>query len=114
MQKASIILGLLGGVCSMVLWIVLNFYNPYSNVLEIGVIMSTFIMLFSPACLAIMAVMAQQKYMMLIAFIWSLPISLYMAATPGIFALFGITTFTYLASFILMILVRKKVVIVDS
>lgn len=110
LKRVAIILGMLGSGSSMGLWLVLNFYNPYSNVLDTSVLMSTFVMLFLPACLAMMAVMAQQKYMMLIAFLWSLPISLYMLATPGVFAMFGITVLTYLASFILMVFAGKTVV----
>jgi uncharacterized membrane protein len=45
--------------------------------------------------------------LMLIAFFWSLPISLYLA-TPGPFALFGITSISYLISYFFMRVEKKR------
>ena len=69
---------------------------------------NTFFMLFLPACLAIIASLITKKFLMLLAFVWSLPLSLYLVLTPGIFALFGITCITYLISFLFMKLSKSK------
>lgn len=87
----------------MVLWFVFNFMNSYSNQINIDTTMITFIMLFLPACLAIISSYKSKKVFMLIAFIFSLPMSVYCLMTPSIFAFFGITSFTYLVSFLLML-----------
>ncbi|MEC1640045.1 hypothetical protein P9E76_00080 [Schinkia azotoformans] len=106
-KKVSAMLGLISGLLSICLWISLSFFNPYSNAVDIEPIINTFIMLFLPACLAITSSIMSKKLLMLIAFLWALPISLYMAMTPGIFALFGVTCFAYLLSYLLM-LVRVR------
>ncbi|KEF35894.1 hypothetical protein M670_04948 [Schinkia azotoformans MEV2011] len=106
-KKVSAMLGLISGLLSICLWISLSFFNPYSNAVDIEPIINTFIMLFLPACLAITSSIMSNKLLMLIAFLWALPISLYMVMTPGIFALFGVTCFCYLLSYFLM-LVRVR------
>nr|WP_106781443.1 hypothetical protein [Lysinibacillus timonensis] len=100
------ILGIVAGIASIVLWIVLVFANPYA-VLGSGGTITTFVMLFLPACLAIFASIKGKHVLLLLAFIWSLPISLYVYFTPGIFSWFGITSFTYLFSFVLTITSMK-------
>lgn len=89
-QKKPAILGLISGILSICLWIIFSFFNPYSNTTDIEPILNTFIMLCLPACLAIISSLMSKKVLMLIAFIWSLPISLYVAMTPSIFAIFGL------------------------
>lgn len=110
-RKTSIFLGAIAGISSILLWIVLNFYNPYSNQTETDVQINTFFMLFLPACLAIIASITTKKYLMLLAFVWSLPISSYLILTPGIFSLFGITCLTYMTSFLFMKLSKSKNVV---
>ncbi|MFT4416795.1 hypothetical protein ACLM5H_23305 [Fredinandcohnia humi] len=105
------ILGVIAGILSIFLWFILSFYNPYSNPTDFEPIVNTFFMLFLPACLAIIASLKFKKFLMLIAFFWSLPISLYLIGTPGIFALFGITSISYLISFLFMLLTKKRNVI---
>ncbi|WP_312469834.1 hypothetical protein [Neobacillus sp.] len=107
-RNTSKFLGVVGGVSSIILWIVFNFYNPYSNLKETEPMITTFLMLVLPACLAIIASIKPKKLLMLIAFLWSLPISLYLIGTPGIFALFGVTNIIYLISFLFMILAKKR------
>jgi hypothetical protein len=86
----------------MVLWILLIFMNPYSNRFEMDSAISTFVMLFLPACLAVISVLTSKKTLMLLSFFWSLPASLYLVLTPGIFAFFGATTFAFLITYLLM------------
>ncbi|MCK1998636.1 hypothetical protein MPH47_15635 [Psychrobacillus psychrodurans] len=102
MLKKSSLLGLVAAIISIVLWMLLNFFNPYSNGTSNDTTLITLFMLVLPATLAIISSFTARKSLMLIAFIWSLPISLYMLMTPGIFLLFGITSFCYLLSYILM------------
>ncbi|MEH6939936.1 hypothetical protein V7056_19130 [Bacillus sp. JJ664] len=87
---------------SMILWIILNYLNPYSDVKETGVNISTLFLLFLPACLTIYASLNSKISFMLIAFVWSLPFSFYFALTPGLFAIFGITSLGYLISYFFM------------
>ncbi|PKG27598.1 hypothetical protein CWS20_17885 [Cytobacillus horneckiae] len=101
-RKTSIFLGVIAGVSSIFLWFVLNFYNPYSNLTDSEPMINTFFMLFLPACLAIIASLTSKIFLMLIVFLWSLPISLYLFFTPSIFALFGLTSIFYLISLLLM------------
>ena len=103
MQRKSALLGFIAGAISIYLWFVLNFANPYTNqAANDGTMIVTFIMLVLPACSAIFSFLTSKKRFMLIAFIWSLPLSLYLLGTPGIFLLFGITSFAYLIGYFLM------------
>lgn len=107
-RKVSKFIGLIAGIVSIFLWIVLIYFNPYSNLDQFETIMNTFLTLFLPACLAIAASLTDKYIFMLIAFLWSFPISLYMALTPSVFLLFGITNISYLISFLFMRFVVKK------
>ncbi|MEH7342388.1 hypothetical protein V7122_00630 [Bacillus sp. JJ1532] len=102
MQKKSSFIGLIAGMASIILWLVFHFFNPYSNQISYESMFTTFLMLVLPACLAIYSFYKSKKLYMLIAFIWSLPLSLYMLLTPGVFLLFGITSVMYLLSYVLM------------
>ena len=109
MKKISRFLGVVTGLSSVFLWLVLVFFNPYSSDDGARIAVITFTMLLLPACLAIIAAIQPNSTGMLIAFIWSLPVSAYLAMTPGIFAFFGLSSFIYLVSFIMM-LIGKKIV----
>jgi hypothetical protein len=103
MLKVSSLLGLLSGGASLILWLVFNFFNPYSNPADAGPFATTFFWLFLPACLAIYSSLSSKNSFMFIAFIWSLPFSLYLVLTPGIFALVGATCIAYFISFLFSI-----------
>ena len=90
------------------LWIVLVFYNPYTGSSPEDMAANTFVTLCLPACLAIISSIMNKKHLMLIAFIWSLPISLYVMMTPGIFAWFIAPCITYFICFILMLFYKNK------
>jgi hypothetical protein len=100
-------MGFIAGILSLSLWLILIFFNPYSTP-DPDSAVTTFFMLFLPACLAIFATVTSRKFLMLIAFLWSLPISLYLIGTPGIFALFGATSISYLISFLLIVFAMKR------
>ena len=80
---------------------------------EVGPMVTTFFMLFLPACLALVAIIFSKKWLMLIAFVWSLPFSLYLVFTPGIFVLFGVTCLVYLISFLFMKLPKSNKLLVQ-
>ncbi|NOU94183.1 hypothetical protein GC093_13290 [Paenibacillus sp. LMG 31456] len=101
-SKISSILGITAGIISMILWCIFSFVNPYSNRFEPDAALITFIMLCLPACLAILSAILQQRALMIVSFIWSIPVSLYFTLTPGIFALFGVNSLAYLITFLLM------------
>ncbi|VEF46726.1 Uncharacterised protein [Bacillus freudenreichii] len=102
MQKAAKYIGVISGLASITLWAVLNFFNPYSNIKGTDTITISFLMLFLPACLAVISSLTSKQSLMMIAFVWSLPFSLYVVFTPGAFALFGVTCIAYLGCFLLM------------
>ncbi|WP_419962477.1 hypothetical protein [Psychrobacillus sp. BM2] len=108
MRTIGLILGVKAGVYSIVLWVLLVFYNPYTGSSPENVAVNTFVMLCLPACLAIIAAFMEKKYLMLIAFIWSLPISLYVMLTPSIFAWFIASCITYFICYLLMLLPKNK------
>ncbi|PGS55791.1 hypothetical protein COC46_02185 [Bacillus sp. AFS041924] len=93
------------------MWVVFSFFNPANiNEFDIDSITYTFVMLFLPACLLIYSSLTSKKRLMLFAFIWSIPFSFYFALTPGIFAIFGITSIFYYASYIFIGLEKKKTI----
>ncbi len=110
MKKVGLFLGVIAGVSSIFLWVVFSFLNPYSSPAADSLV-NTFVTLFLPACLAIFASITSKKFLMLVAFLWSIPISYYVSLTPGIFALFGVTCLLYLMCFLLMIFTEKSRVI---
>ncbi|SHG60127.1 hypothetical protein SAMN05216225_104415 [Ornithinibacillus halophilus] len=108
-KRFSIILGVFAGTSSIILFFFLHFMNPYNNAFQTGAFVNTLLTLFLPACLALLAVIKTRHIFMLIAFIWSLPISLYISLTPGVFAFFGLTNLCYLISFLLAYLHHKRI-----
>lgn len=108
MRKTGLALGVTAGLFSIVLWIILVFYNPYTASSSKVVAVNTFVMLFLPACLAIISSIMNKKYLMLAAFIWSLPISLYLMLTPGIFSWFIASCIAYFICFLLTFFSKKK------
>lgn len=112
-RKTAFLLGVIAGLFSIALWIVLVFYNPYAPADFDETAVNTFIMLVLPAFLAIIACLLNKKSLIFIAFVWSLPISLYMMLTPGIFAWFIVSCAAYFISFLLMIYptMKEKIII---
>ncbi|MDQ0888770.1 putative effector of murein hydrolase LrgA (UPF0299 family) [Paenibacillus sp. V4I9] len=97
-------IGVVSSIGTMILWIILVLLNPYIHErAENDVIINTLFTLFVPACVALLASTIKKPSLMFIAFVWSLPISLYMTMSPSIFKLFGVTSFMYLISGIVTI-----------
>lgn len=113
MKKLSRMIGFIGGVSSLLLWLIFIFLNPYSTVVGSDTVLLTCFLLVLPAFLALLSTIYLSEWGMLIVVIWALPISLYLTLTPGIFALMGIAWLLYLLSFILMITEKKNNYSVD-
>ncbi|WP_342512322.1 hypothetical protein MKY34_17100 [Sporosarcina sp. FSL K6-1522] len=107
MEKGSRLVGIIAGLVSVFLWGALIFFNPY-GVVEASATSMTFVMLLLPACLAIIAAVLSKKRLMLLAFLWSFPISAYVAMTPSYAAWFGLTSLLYFVSFLGMMLAWRK------
>ncbi|MBD0384200.1 hypothetical protein [Paenibacillus sedimenti] len=96
-------LGILSSLGTIVLWLILNFYNPYNSASPSNdVLIRTGAFLLAPALVAVIGLIIRKQFIMFIAFFWSLPLSLYIAMTPSIFKLFIGTSFGYLLAGILM------------
>ena len=108
MKRLSVILGVSAAVFSMVLWVVLVAFNPYADTGEGETVVNTFLMLVLPAVIAAVSSVMRKKLWLFAAFLWSLPLSLYLTGTPGIFAFFGLTSLCYFVSFLLMFSSDKK------
>lgn len=107
MPNFSSIIGLISGIISIFLWVLLIFFNPYSGQFDVSTILITLFCLVLPAVIAILSFYKSINLLMLIAFIWSLPLSVYLLMTPGVFLMFGFTSLAYLISYILMALTKR-------
>jgi hypothetical protein len=114
MKKVGKYFGCIAGILSMLLWGVFCFITLSETNPDFEPIATSFVTLFLPACLATFASLTSVSYLMLVAFLWSLPISLYMAGTPSIFALFGLTCIVYFISFFLQIFTKFRMVLRDK
>ncbi|PWU68249.1 MULTISPECIES: hypothetical protein [Gracilibacillus] len=104
---ASRIIGTIAGLSSLLLWFSFHFMNPYNDLIGIEPFFRTTLLLALPACLAIYAAWRRKKVPMLIAFIWSFPLSLYTGLTQSMYSFFGITCLFYLTSYFLMLLSER-------
>ncbi len=94
-------LGLVASVGCIVLCCVFLFWNPYSST-PIGndtllIIIATLIL---PAFLGIVTSFRNNRTLMYIVFVWSIPYGLYLcvASIPSVWNLFGVVLFLYLIS----------------
>ena len=96
------LIGYMSSLMSTFLWVIFIFINPYAAVTNQGSYIISTTMLLLPALLSAVGIALNRSLIVLIAFIWSFPYSLYMLFTPGIFMLFGITSFMYFLCFVLL------------
>jgi len=111
-MKFPSLLGLVAGVLSIITWVIVIFFNPYTDhnpPFGLETILLSFILFFIPACLAIFSSLTAKKLLMLLTFFSSLP-SLYLAILGGIYALFGITSISYFISYIFMRVEKIRVI----
>lgn len=72
-MKTTKLLGLVASVGSMMLWILFIFYNPYTHErAENDVLLTSFLTLFVPACVALIGSVIQKPSLLILAFtsIW--------------------------------------------
>ncbi len=104
MRITASLVGTTAAAVSILLWTILVFINPYRDraAIEIDTLVVTLATLLFPACLALYSSLRLKNKPMFVSFFWSLPVSLYLTGTPGIFKFFGLTSVLYLASAVLM------------
>lgn len=82
--------------------------NPYVNGSpSTDVIISFILLFFIPLIMALFASLFFKPILLLISFVWSLPISLYLLGTPGLFNLVIIFPLLILVGGIMMFTVKK-------
>ena len=94
------IIGYIAPSVSILLWIVFLFFNPYASS-DSAVPFGTRLIGCGMIALAILAILAayfRSPWLMYLSFALSLPMGLYMLASPSIFCLIGISTLFYLVS----------------
>lgn len=101
MRMLASVVGIVAAVAAIVFWGIFSFDNPYAPP-QMDVIKNLFIAMVIPAIIAIIAQFVIRKWLMFIAFLLTLPISLYLAMTPGIFRWFGFVCAGYFISFVLL------------
>lgn len=86
------------GACalSIILWVLLIGVDPYFAGMDQVSAGISLAMLALPAVLCVSGLMRLRSSLLLIAFVWSLPYSMYMVLNPGVFSLFGATNLMYL------------------
>ncbi len=98
------IIGIIASFGGMVLTIVLLYFIPYSNESNnLGTVEIAYTTLFAPALFALISLLFKKHRLIFISFLWSLPISFYLAETPSIFRLFGVICIFYLVSAMLFL-----------
>lgn len=102
------LIGYVSSLMTVFLWFIFIFINPYAEVTNQSSIIISMVMLVLPAGLLAIGVSLNRSLLMLLAFIWSFPYSLYMLLTPGIFRLFGITSLMYLLCFVLFRIIKIR------
>ena len=108
-RKIAVATGTAAG-CALLLWVVMIYFNPYAPATSAG---NTPWTVAAPAVAAVAAALIYlrleaARWFMLAAFVWALPTASYLALTPGIFALFGLTAAGFLFSFIFMLAHRSN------
>jgi len=107
--RIGIFVGIVASVSGIILWVILNFFNPYSaEGISDATIKVTFIGLGLPGIIGFGASAFRIKWLMYTVFIVSLPLSMYLAGTPSIFKLFLLVSVCYLVSAILITTDKKN------
>jgi hypothetical protein len=102
--------GMVGGILSIILWVNFTYINPYNNPTIAGPLPYPFFLLFIPACIAIFSSLKSSQKWMFLAFVWSLPMSLFMIAMSDIFSIYGVISVLYLVSFLLIRIKSRRIV----
>jgi hypothetical protein len=83
--------------------------NPYVNAPPESDVLSRFtLLLFLPCIIALFASILYKQRLLFICFIWSFPLCLYLAGTPGVFKWVALTPVLFLTAGIMMKFSKKK------
>jgi hypothetical protein len=102
--------GMVGGILAIILWVNLTYINPYNNPTIAGSLPYPFFLLFIPACFAIFSSFKYNQKWMFVAFLWSLPMSIFMIAMPDISSIYGVISFFYLVSYLIIRFKGRRIV----
>lgn len=92
--------GFVASLSGIILWTIPNIF--------INLIPITFVGLGLPAILGLIASLYGTTWLMYVVFIYSLPLSLYVAMTPSIFRFFLFVSLGYLASAVLLTMDKRN------
>lgn len=107
--RVGAIVGFGASISGIALWIVLIYFNPYAGgIIAKDVFSRTLLGLLSPAIIGMIGSAVRIKWLMYAVFIVSLPLSLYLAGTPGIFKYFFLVSLGYLLSAVLITMGKKN------
>ncbi|WP_372813145.1 hypothetical protein [Paenibacillus sp.] len=102
LYSLSRVIGLCGGVYSSALWISLIWLNPYAPLSNPGEWLAVLLFGLAPALLAIVSSVRRRPWGMVAALLWAAPLSLYVAATPGVFRWAGVALPFYMLAWLMM------------
>ncbi|MED4601332.1 hypothetical protein P9314_11520 [Paenibacillus validus] len=102
LYSLSRVIGLCGGVYSSALWISLIWLNPYAPLSNPSEWLAVLLFGLAPALLAIVSSVRRRPWGMLAALLWAAPLSLYVAATPGVFRWAGVALPFYMLAWLMM------------
>ncbi|THF79548.1 hypothetical protein [Cohnella fermenti] len=105
MRNFAVAAGGLASLGCLLLCGLLLLWNPYSDASPgSGTIAVVTFMLILPACLGLIGAILQSPVLLVVVFVWSLPVGGYLAiaAIPGLFNLFAAVLLLYLLSAVLL------------
>ncbi|UUZ80911.1 hypothetical protein LJK88_40105 [Paenibacillus sp. P26] len=108
LRHAAVFAGTGSAVFGILLWVILIFFNPYHDVISADTLWITFALMPPPAGLALISAARRSAAGLLATGIWSLPLGLYLAATPGIFRWFGAAVFLYFIAALWSLAARRR------
>ncbi|WP_133257527.1 hypothetical protein [Paenibacillus montanisoli] len=95
------LIGYSASALSIVCWLFLAWQDPYFEGMNQVDPLQSFLLLVLPACLFGVGLLQSRVIMMLAAFVWSVPFSVFMLFSSSGYALFGVMCIGYLVCIVL-------------
>ncbi|SFS74850.1 hypothetical protein [Paenibacillus sp. BC26] len=95
------IVGYAASILTSLLWMVLVWQDPFFEGMNKVDPTQSFLMLVLPACLFGIGLLQSRVIIMLAAFLWSVPFSIFMLFSSSMFVLFGVCCLLYLVCAVL-------------
>ncbi|WP_308639369.1 hypothetical protein [Paenibacillus silvisoli] len=95
------LIGFSASALSIICWLFLTWKDPYFEGMNQVEPMHSFLMLVLPACLFGIGLLQARVILMLAAFLWSVPFSIFLMFSSSKFALFGVMCILYLICIVL-------------